>query len=67
MPERRSLDIKCHEQMCRRLFFDHFDENIQKTINGVRMESFLICQVRHPVKRPVYNTVSVDQYKFIHN
>lgn len=47
------------------VLIQNFKHNIQKTINGICVQSLCITQIRHSVECPVQYTVSVDQYQFL--
>ena len=64
MPERGRMHVKCHRQIFRLLFIQDLKHNIQESVYRIRMKTFRIRQIRHPVKRAVQDTVSVYQYDF---
>ena len=66
MPERRRVDIECHRQILRLFLFQYLKHNVQKSIDRIGMQSLRIRQVRETIKRPVQNTVSINQYNLTH-
>ena len=65
MSEGGGMYVESHRQIIRLFLFQNFKHNIQKAINRVGVQSRGIGQIRHAVKRPVQNAVSIDQYKFL--
>ena len=61
------MDVKGHCQIIRALFLQDFEKNIQKAIHPIGVKAFAVGKIGHSVKRPVQNTVSVDQYEFLHD
>ena len=64
MPEGRRVDVKCDRQVFRLFLIQNLEQDIQKSENGIGVQALGIGQIRHPVKCPVQNTVSVDQNDF---
>ena len=64
MAEGRRVDVKSHRQIVRLLLLQNFEQNIQKSVHCARVHTFAVGEIRHPVERPVQNTVSVNQNEF---
>ena len=58
--ECRCMEVKCHGEVLRLLLIENFEQNVQESIYGVRVQAFCIGQIRYAVKSPVQNTVSVQ-------
>ena len=62
MPERRAMFIKTDRHILDVLFLNHFQQHIQKTVNGIGIDAVRVHQ-RQCVKRPVHQAVSVHNQK----
>ena len=68
MAEGRRVNIESNGQVIRFFLVQDLKQDIQKTEYCTRVNAGRICEIGHPVKCPVQNTVSVYQYQlfFIH-
>ena len=64
MPKGWRVDVKGDRQIFRFFLVQDLEQDIQKPEDGVGVQPFRVGQVRHPVKCPVQNTVSVNQNNF---
>ena len=63
MAERRRVYVKRHRQIIRFFLIQDLEQNVQKPVYSACVYSGGICEVRHPVKGPVQNTVPVHQHQ----
>ena len=61
------MQVKRHCQMICLLLLQNLKHNIQKPIHCIGMKPLIVCQLRHSIKCPVQNTVSVNQYQLFHS
>ena len=59
MAEGGGMDVKGNRQIVRLFLLQNLKHNIQKAVHGISMQPLRITKVRHPVKCPVQNTMSV--------
>ena len=65
MPECRCMHIESHRKIRWLFFFQHPQQDIQKSVYCSGMDPFRVCQIREAVKGSVDYAVSVDQQDFI--
>ncbi len=56
------MHVKGHRQEIRLLLLQNPEHDVQKAVHRIGVQTFGIGQIRHAVKGPVQNAVSVYQY-----